>query len=157
MTKQICLFHFQLMAQTVTNKLEAADGFNDYFSKIGETTSQNVPTTKYNFQDYMPNPVLHGMSLEPVIPSTIIETTLKLKSKSSFGHDGISSKILKHSINIIAVPITHTINRSLATCLVPYKLKLAKVIHIFKSADSSQLNNYRSISLLPVFSKLLEK
>ena len=62
--------------------------------------------------------------LEPVIPSTIIETTRKPKSKSSFGHDGISSKIPKHYINIIAVPITHIINRSLATGLVPGKLKL---------------------------------
>jgi len=93
---------FSINGQTVTNKLEAAGGLNDYFSKIGEITSQNVPTTKRNFQDDMPNPVLHSMFLEPVIPSTIIETTHKLKSKSSFGHDGISSEILKHSINIIA-------------------------------------------------------
>ena len=96
------------------------------------------------------------MFLEPVIPSTIIETTRKLKSKSSFGHDGISSKMLKHFINIIAVPITHIMNRSIATWLVRGKLKLAKVIPIFKLADSSQIKNDRPISLLPVFSKLLE-
>ena len=81
------------------------------------------PTTEHNFQDYMPNPVLHSMFLEPIIQSTIIETTQK--PKCNFGHDGISSKILKHSINIIAVPITHIINRSLATGSVPGKLKLA--------------------------------
>ena len=52
----------------------------------------------------MPNTVLRSMFLESVTPSTIIETTQKLKYKYSFGHDGISSKILKHSINIIAVP-----------------------------------------------------
>jgi len=95
------------------------------------------------------------MFLEPVTPSTIIETTQKLKSKSSFGHDGISSKILKHSIYIIAVPITHIINRYFANSLVPGKLKLAKVIPIFKSTDSSQIKKYRPINLLPVLSKLL--
>ena len=87
----------------------------------------------------------------------IIKTTRKRKSKFGFSHDEISSKILKHFINIIAVPITHIINRSLPTGLVPGKLKLAKVIPIFKSADSSQIKHYHPICLLPVFSKLLEK
>jgi len=119
--------------------LEAADGFNDYFSNVGEITSQ---------KDHIPNRRLHSMLLEPVLPSTIIETTRNLKSKSSLGHEKISSKILKRSVNIIAVSITHIINRSLATGLVPGKLKLAKVIPIFKSADSSQI---KSITLLAYF------
>ena len=136
---------FSINGQTLTNKLEATDSFNDFISKIGETTRQNVPTTKHNFQDYIPDLVQHTMFLEPVIPSTITKTTRKLKYKSSFGHDGISSKILKHYINVIAVPITHIINRAR---LAPDKLKLAKVIIIFSSCH---------ISLLSVFSKLLEK
>ena len=105
----------------------------------------------------MPNPVLHSMFLKLVIPSTIIETTRKLKSKSSFGHDGISSKILKHLINIIAVPITHIINRYLATGLVPGKLKLAKVIPIFKSADSSQITKLSSNLLTSGFLQAVRK
>ena len=70
----------------------------------------------------MPNPVLYSMFLKPVIPSTIIETTRKLKSKSSFG---IWSKILKDYISITVGPITHIINIFLTTGLVPGKLKLA--------------------------------
>ena len=34
------LLLFSINGQTVTNKLEAADGFNDYFSKIGGISSQ---------------------------------------------------------------------------------------------------------------------
>ena len=65
--------------------------------------------------------------LEPVILTISIETTRKLKYKSYFGHDGISSNILKHSITIIAVPITHIITRSIAiSCPIePNMLKLA--------------------------------
>ena len=102
----------------------------------------------------MPNPVQNSIFIKPIIPATTVETTRKLKTKSSSGHDEISTKLLKDSIT---VPITQIINRSLATGLVPGKLKAAKVIPIFKSADPSQLNNYRPINLLPALSKLFEK
>ena len=43
--------------------------------------------------------------------------------------------------------------------IVPINMKLAKVVPIFKSGDiyKHQFNNYRPISILPVFSKILEK
>ena len=39
----------------------------------------------------------------------------------------------------------------------PGKLKLVKVTPVFKSNDKLSVNNYRPISLLPVFSKVLGK
>ena len=36
-------------------------------------------------------------------------------------------------------------------------MKIAKVVPIYKSSDSTILQNYRPVSLLPAFSKLLEK
>ena len=36
-------------------------------------------------------------------------------------------------------------------------MKIARVMPIFKSGDSSLLTNYRPVSVLPVFSKILEK
>ena len=49
------------------------------------------------------------------------------------------------------------INASIESGHVPDTMKLAKVIPIYKSKDKQMLNNYRPISLLPIFSKILEK
>jgi hypothetical protein len=39
----------------------------------------------------------------------------------------------------------------------PSKLKLARVIPLYKSGDIADMNNYRPISVLPSLSKLFEK
>ena len=39
----------------------------------------------------------------------------------------------------------------------PSELKLAKVVPLFKSGDSSQITNYRPISILSFFSKIFER
>ena len=57
----------------------------------------------------------------------------------------------------LAGPLTKISNTSLETGEVPQKWKIAKVRPLFKSGDKKDINNYRPISLLPVFSKILEK
>ena len=39
----------------------------------------------------------------------------------------------------------------------PEKLKIAKVIQVFKKCDKENVENYRPISVLPVFSEVLER
>ena len=59
------------------------------------------------------------MFLEPIEPHHIIEVVNKLNPEMSFGRDGFSTKILKQSIHAILFPITHIINTSLETGVVP--------------------------------------
>ena len=80
-----------------------------------------------------------------------------LKPKMSFGHDDIPTKIVKIASEHILRPLTHIINRSLDSGVVPGQLKMAKVIPIFKAGDPEQLQNYRPVSLLPAFAKIYEK
>jgi hypothetical protein len=60
-------------------------------------------------------------------------------------------------MNSILKPFHHIVLSSLSTGVVPSQLKIAKVIPIFKSGDQAALDNYRPISLLSNFSKILEK
>src|SRR6267154_1309595 len=56
----------------------------------------------------------------------------------------------------IISPLCHIFNQSLTNGVFPEALKTAKVIPIYKKGDHSSLGNYRPISLLSIFSKILE-
>ena len=71
--------------------------------------------------------------------------------------DDLSTYIIQKTIDEISIPITHIINQSLYSGLVPDKLKISKIIPIFKSGNNKHFNNYRPISILPPISKILEK
>lgn len=73
------------------------------------------------------------------------------------GNDGIGNFIVKKVINEIVEPLTMVFNLSISTGIVPDKLKVAKVVPIYKKEDVDKFSNYRPVSLLPCFSKILER
>ena len=66
-------------------------------------------------------------------------------------------KIIRQISMIIAMPLSHIINCSLISDIVPSKLKIAKVIPISKNGHREDMYDYRPISILSCFSKILEK
>ena len=48
-------------------------------------------------------------------------------------------------------------NKSIVSGVFPDSLKYAKITPVFKTEDKCMVNNYRPISVLPVFSKVFEK
>ena len=58
---------------------------------------------------------------------------------------------------VISLPLTYIFNLSFTQGKFPNILKLAKVIPIHKANSKLITSNYRPISVLPVFSKILEK
>ncbi|ELT99298.1 hypothetical protein CAPTEDRAFT_67004, partial [Capitella teleta] len=53
--------------------------------------------------------------------------------------------------------LAHIINRIFESHYIPDELKFAIVIPVHKSGDSTNFQNYRPISVLPVFSKVFER
>lgn len=71
--------------------------------------------------------------------------------------DNIQIKPVKYVLDILTPIITHIFNISISSGIFPKKMQIAKVIVIFKGGDKNDHSNYRPISILPVFSKCLEK
>ena len=86
-----------------------------------------------------------------------ISQSLNVKSKKSFGHDGISSQVLKIGAKILVIPLTFIINSSILTAKFPTNWKIAKVIPLYKKGDKKVLKNYRPVFLLSVDGMVLEK
>ena len=63
----------------------------------------------------------------------------------------------KSVISCIISPLTSIINVSITTGAVPDEMKIARVIPLYKSGAHNVFTNYRPVSILPVFSKILEK
>ena len=79
-----------------------------------------------------------------------------LKANKSSGYDDISADVVKSVSDEIFVILKHIFNISLAKGDFPGKLKIARVTPIFKKGNNTLVSNYRPISVLPCFSKLLE-
>ena len=93
----------------------------------------------------------------PPTPAEVFNIAQNFASKKSSGHDAISVDIMKKSMHIVAEPLTAIFNKSMELGYVPSSAKLAKVCPIFKEGAKNDIGNYRSISVLPSFSKILEK
>ena len=76
---------------------------------------------------------------------------------SAAGWDDLKSSMIKHIKESIIVPLVHICNRSFETGIFPSEFKIANVVPIYKSGDEMVFSNYRPVSVLPVFSKLLER
>ena len=70
---------------------------------------------------------------------------------------GMDMTLVKNIIQVIVKPLTYICNQSFQTGIFPNSMKTAKVIPIYKNGDRHLFTNYRPISLLPQFSKIIEK
>lgn len=100
---------------------------------------------------------MQSMFLGEVSENQLISVVAKTKNKTSTDRDGIDMKIVKMTIDCIFKPLCYVYNLSFKTGVFPDRMKTAKVIPLFKARDKHSFNNYRPVSLLPQFSKVLEK
>lgn len=134
-----------------------ADEFNSFFCNVGPNLAKTIPLHNENKSWTGESRVIKSLFLDEVGENEIISTVSKLKSKYSCDSDGLDMYIVKETISCISRPLKYIINLSFNLGFFPEKMKVAKIIPLFKSGDRHSLTNYRPISLLSQFSKIIEK
>jgi hypothetical protein len=92
-----------------------------------------------------------------VSPKEIENVAKPLNAKDSHGYDEIPTKVIKQSIVYISSPLAHICNLMFSSGTFPARLKFAEIIPMYKKGERMDISNYRPISILPSFSKILER
>ena len=143
----------------ISNSQEIAENFNEFFCNIahklkndstnasnsGRPPELTIPTSRRN---------LISISADDCSTNEIEDIINSLKNKAT---SDLSIQPLKTVGNIISPVLQHIISASLEQGIFPTKLKCAKVIPLHKGGSTTEITNYRPISLLSCFSKIYEK
>ena len=117
----------------ITDKVNIANKFNVFFTNIGENIAKGINYDGNKTYGHYLNKYIHSsFTFMNIDEDAINKIIYNLPPKSSSGCDGISTKLLKVIAPVIIKPLTLLINQVLNTGTFPDKLKIAKVIPIFK-------------------------
>ena len=146
---------FNINNKTIDSGLQTSNEFNCYFVSIGpKLASHQKPTTLNPLKSLQFN--ANSMGIHHIEESEVVRIINSLNN-SSPGWHCIPAKLAKRVLNYYIKPLTFLINQSFHNGIFPDELKLVKVIPIYKSGSTMELNNYRPISVLNIFSKTFER
>ena len=147
-----------------------------FFLNVGPNLANNIRTlSNSHVYDFMKDKSEKSMFVEDVTTNEIIKIVNSFKNKSSCDVNGISMYILKNVFIAVVQPFKYICNLSLNKGVFPDDMKIARVIPLYKgqswgftshstariplykAGDKNVFTNYRPVSILPQFSKTLEK
>ena len=148
--------HLDINKKLVYDKAKIADELNNFFVNVGANLAQKIPASSKSPISYLKN-FGKTMKHSNLSEDELIKAFHSLKSNKSQGIDEISVNVVKKTFDIIKIPLLYIFNLSLNTGKFPNSMKIARVTPVFKAGDVSDVSNYRPISILPCFSKILER
>ena len=136
-----------------------ANVLNDHFASVGPKLANKLPTVQRNYFDFMnrSNSPDSSFAFSLVTPTKVELEILRIPDNKSHGLYSCPTQLLKYSSNVVSSTLAEIINHSISSGLYPTKLKMAKIISTFKAEDNTNANNYRPISLLFNFNRILKK
>lgn len=141
----------------LSDKNDIVEAFAEYFSQAGSELAKNFSNDFSSFRQYLPPTLSNSCYLYEVNQHEVLNLLNNLPNKKSTGIDGISPFVVKLAKYYITGPLTHIFNLSISSGVFPNKLKIAKLVPLYKKNDKRDCANYRPIAITSIFSKLLEK
>ena len=130
-----------------------------FFTNVGPNLAKNIvpPNKNVSIFDTMKNSTANSMFLQTVTVDELMKTVMSGKNKFSKDYNDINMYVVKATFDAVVQPFLYICNLSFTKGVFPDKMKIAKIVPLFKSGDDNTFNNYRPVFLLPQFSKILEK
>lgn len=134
--------------------LEVANEFNQHFTSCAELL--NGCRTHYG-EEPVGISVSGSMVLEPTDNDEVTSVILSLKNGSASGSDKISPKVVKNLQHQLTPLLVTLVNSMFASGVYPTAFKNAIVTPIYKGGGKDSVDNYRPISVLTIFNKIIER
>ena len=134
--------------------------FSTYFSEVAGNLLEDLGDSEIDPIDKMHNVELYHPNLfnfKLVTHNNVREAIDSIKNKNSKDIFGLNIILVKSIKNFIISPLCKLINLCIKEACFPDCLKEAIVIPIYKKGDANEAKNYRPVSLLPIFAKIVEK
>lgn len=140
--------------KSIEGRESIANAFNEYYAKLG----QNYAAKLADLPPYFDNTSTSAsLFLSPTSQCEVKKYIAELKLDRSPGMDGLKTEIIKILQPYLLEPLAYIYNKVFETGIYPDLFKIAVVTPVFKKGDRYQVENYRPISLISNFGKILEK
>ena len=144
--------------RNLTDELDE-EVLNEFFTSVGQNLQAELPLVDEDkFLEFMPdNSRFEGMCTFNEVTEDIVSEYVNSLANDKSINDAIPIKIYKCIMPSIIKPMTHIINKSLSSGVMPAMCKKALVTPIYKrEGDKLDPGNYRPISILPILGKCIE-
>jgi hypothetical protein len=151
---------FVINNERITERRKIANAFNEYFTsiatKMNNITAENgLPITEIpSFTHFMPKSNTNSIFMADSTADEIEKIICGLTNGKA---SDIPVTVIKRTSNIISPILARHFNQLMQQGTFPSELKVGKVTPIYKKDNQELLENYRPISILPIFGKLFEK
>jgi len=146
-------------APLISTTTPTLEDFTGYYGGVIEELRQKIPlsasaeTLLTNFHVVHPSEPFEWKQVEPSDIKVAID---KLKPSRSRDVYDMSNDLIKFIGDSILIPLTYCINSCFYEGIFPDRLKISKLVPIYKKGDRKEAASYRPISVVPVMAKIFE-
>ena len=142
--------------KTLTKERDVLEALNCHFVSVGSKLARSIETGQGGNCLQHITQINEEMLFKTIDKKYVINAINQLKNGKASDPDKVTITLVKDVCESIAHPLMLIYNSSLVNGVFPDIWKLARVTSIYKSGPKTDLNNYRPISVKPVFSRILE-
>lgn len=134
-----------------------SNGFGQYFYSAVQLIRSRLLENLRNLANQVQEQSAYIFSLSQISEEFVQKELLKIKANKPTGLINRRACLIKDGVQAISKLLTVLLNRSVNEGSIPSDWKHATVTPIHKTGSKANPANFRPISVLPVFSKVLER